>query len=280
MSSRDVESVLVDLATGEPTHSWRPVAGDLLAGALHQFLNESATRRSVYDSPASFEGFINGAGNVELYRATIALLSDRLAAICPVSLADVGCGDGRITRGSLPSTTRTIDLIEPSAPLLAAAATQPWPANVDVRPHSADIETFLAAHRATWDVVQATFALHNLAPDARRAVLAELAKRTTEMLVVEFDVPSFLDRSPEHAAYAVGRYRRGVAEYDGNDLVIQGFLMPVLTGQFDPSRPRVTWEQPVAHWVDDLVSAGFEAVTTEVVHDYWWAPARLIHARR
>jgi hypothetical protein len=62
-------------------------------------------------------------------------------------------------------------------------------------------------------------------------------------------------------------------------LVIQGFLMPVLTGQFDPARPRMTWEQPIERWIDDLGDAGFDRVTSEPVHDYWWARASLIHAR-
>ena len=55
--------------------------------------------------------------------------------------------------------------------------------------------------------------------------------------------------------------------------------MPVLVGQFDPDRPRHTFEQPIAAWVTELEAAGFESVQTVPIHDYWWAPAVLIDAR-
>ncbi len=278
MSNRDIESVLVDLGAGVPVRDWEPQQDDELAVSLHRFLVEASNGPSVYDTPAAFEAFIDGAGNVALYHRTIALLASRLERSGPVSLADFGCGDGRVTFGSLPATARVVDLIEPSPALLVQAARQPWLPAVDVRLHEADIELFLATTTGRWDVALSTFALHNLPHDQRRTVLRELAERTGELFVVEFDVPAYTDRSAAHAAYVVDRYRRGVHEYTGNDLVILGFLMPVLTGQFDPARPRVTWEQPIERWVDDFVTAGFTTVTTEAVQDYWWAPASLIHA--
>jgi hypothetical protein len=69
-----------------------------------------------------------------------------------------------------------------------------------------------------------------------------------------------------------------VREYADHPDVVAGFLMPVLVGQLDPSRPRYTFEQPIAAWVDLLEAAGFAVVTTPVF-DYWWAPAVLVDAR-
>jgi hypothetical protein len=54
--------------------------------------------------------------------------------------------------------------------------------------------------------------------------------------------------------------------------------MPVLAGQFDPARPRHTWEQPIAAWVADLEAAGFTDVRRRPVAGYWWAPAELVEA--
>src|SRR5690606_32792874 len=119
---------------------------------------------------------------------------------------------------------------------------------------------------ATWDTAQSTFALSAIAPASRRQVLARLARSGGRLAVVEFDVPSFADRSPEHAEYAVDRYAAGIAEYGGDELVVQGFLMPVLAGQFDPSVPRLTWEQPAGAWVDELREAGFRTVRSTHVH--------------
>jgi hypothetical protein len=58
--------------------------------------------------------------------------------------------------------------------------------------------------------------------------------------------------------------------------VVAGFLMPVLVGQLEPGRPRLTWEAPAARWAHDLRDAGFEDVTAEPLADYWWAPAVLL----
>jgi hypothetical protein len=132
---------------------------------------------------------------------------------------------------------------------------------------------------ARWDVAQSTFALHAVPPADRSRVLAALARQVGRLLVVEFDVPPFADRSAAHARCAVERYAAGVAEYADDDLVVDGFLVPVLVGQFAPDRPRHTWEQPLDAWVEDLVSAGFTEVRTDLVSPYWWAPAHLLDAR-
>jgi hypothetical protein len=53
----------------------------------------------------------------------------------------------------------------------------------------------------------------------------------------------------------------------------------VLVAQFDPARPRLTWEQPVAGWAAELEASGYRVDDVVDLYDYWWAPARLIVAR-
>lgn len=62
------------------------------------------------------------------------------------------------------------------------------------------------------------------------------------------------------------------------NLVAQGFLMPVMFGYFDTNVARTNWEVPVAEWVDLLKDAGFSKVETRLIYPYWWANAYLIDA--
>ena len=96
-------------------------------------------------------------------------------------------------------------------------------------------------------------------------------------MVVDFDVPAFADRSREHAHYVIERYRIGVGEYAEVPEAISGFLMPVLLGQFDPGATRHTFEQPVARWIDEVATAGFDP-TVEIIDAYWWGPAFCLEA--
>jgi hypothetical protein len=75
----------------------------------------------------------------------------------------------------------------------------------------------------------------------------------------------------------VQRYRRGIAEYAEHRDVIDGFLMPVLVGQFDPTAARHTFEQSAGSWQRSLATAGWSS-TALPIHDYWWAPATLFDA--
>lgn len=70
--------------------------------------------------------------------------------------------------------------------------------------------------------------------------------------------------SPSNAAYAAERYSQGVSEDSDWPNVPSGFLMPVLVGQFDPERPRHTFEQPTRAWIDDLHAAGWAAHVTSL----------------
>jgi SAM-dependent methyltransferase len=258
-----------DLARGAST-----ALGDLLADHL-----AAASVTGVYEEPSAFDAFISGGGNVALYAATIAALRAVHARERPGSLADLGCGDGRVTAAVVPDGCREVVLVEPSAALLAAAQAGLAGRALAVTGHNTTLAGYLAEAPPPVDAAQATYALHTVEPGARPALLAALAERIGLLAVAEFDVPAFADRSPAHAAYAAERYPRGLAEYPEGSEVGPGFLVPVLVAQFDPARPRLTWEQPVAAWVVELEAAGYRVDDVVDLHDYWWAPARLIVAR-
>lgn len=260
-----------DAATAEPNSR--------LAAALAEFLHLQQTP-GVYDEPTAFEAFIDNGANPELYRRTIAALRAIHAADQPAAVLDIGCGDGRVVAAALDRATDRVDLVEPSDALLGQAVGAVVHDRVAVVAHAMGASELMAhaPPQQRWGIAESTFALHTTHPDERPALLRWLAVRVDRLLVVEFDVPAFADRSPEHLAYLAERYEAGVREYAEHPDVVAGFLMPVLVGQLDPSRPRYTFEQPIAAWADLLVAAGFAVSTTPVV-DYWWAPAVLVDAR-
>lgn len=249
-----------------------------LPEALAQYLS-NLPAPGVYDEPGAFEAFIDNGGNVALYRQTIQHLSAIHAETQPRAVLDIGCGDGRVTAAVLSAATTRVDLIEPSAELLARAAAALDRPGLEVVAHRDDAATFFADSRddTTWDIAQSTFALHTTNPAERPALLRTLARRTTRLLIVEFDVPAFADRSREHVTYLAQRYEQGIREYERHPEVISKFLMPVLVGQLDTTRARYTFEQPIAHWTQVLRDAGFTTSTQPIEH-YWWTDAMLISA--
>ncbi|MCP2163411.1 class I SAM-dependent methyltransferase [Goodfellowiella coeruleoviolacea] len=258
--------------------------GSLLAEALSQYLATDAAS-AVYDQPAAFEAFINGGGNIGLYRAVSAALAGIYDRTRPASLLDIGCGDGRALLPSLAAGHRpsALTLVEPAAPLLAAAvrglAERGLDRGLDLDARNTRVEPFAAALDTAFDLAQSTFALHTLPHEVRDTVLAALAPRVGALAVVEFDVPDLPHAGPEHRAFLARTYERGLAEYDTDrDLVAQGFLMPVLTGQLVPGATRVTWEQPAARWAEQVERAGFTDVRTTPLCDYWSSPAFLLTA--
>ncbi len=196
----------------------------------------------------------------------------------PATVLDVGCGDGRVTAGVLGPWTRSVDLVEPSRELLDRARTAVAWGRADARPHALGVTPFLdgLGPATEWDLVQSTFALHAVPPDERRAALGGLARRSRAIALAEFDVPALEERSDAHLAHLAERYALGVAEYPDHPEVVAGFLMPVLVGQVEPGRPRLTWEAPAAWWAEALRDAGFAGVAVEPLVDYWWAPAVLV----
>jgi SAM-dependent methyltransferase len=275
----DVARALLAVADGRPAEAARRARGSGTAlGALLADHLATASAGGVYEEPRAFEAFISGGGNVDLYAATVAGLGSLHARERPGSLVDLGCGDGRVTAAVIPDGCRRVDLVEPSAVLLAAAQARLAGRDLAVTAHATTLAGYTAAAPPPVDAAQATYALHTVDPGTRPALLAALAERVRVLAVAEFDVPAFADRSPVHAAYAAERYPRGLAEYPEGSEVGPGFLVPVLVAQFDPARPRLTWEQPVTAWVAELEAAGYHVEGVVPLHDYWWAPARLIVA--
>jgi len=252
---------------------------DLLARSLAEFL-ALARSTEIYDEPTAFEEFISNGDNPNLYSRTVSSLEAIHRASRPTSVLDIGCGDGRITAAVLGLSTSQVDLLEPSTELLESAVELVARPGRSVAGHNSDIETFLGrlAPSTSWDLVQSTFALHNLTPAARLAVFDQLAGRAKRLVIVEFDVPGFEDGSVEHARYAAERYAVGVEEYRNHPAVIDGFLMPVLVGQFDPNRHRSTFETAIEAWTAQLEESGWRVTNETRVADYWWAPAVCLEA--
>jgi len=252
-----------------------------LRGELAEYLELRRDGR-VYDEPAAFQAFVGGGGNVALYRAAVARMAATYREWTVRTVLDVGCGDGRAVvpaAAQLGDGAPEVDLVEPSAALLADAEAAARLVGVRVRAHHGTVESLLAGVSGRmWDLAESTFALHAIEPAERTGVLAELRRVTEALLVVEFDVPAMDHGCPEHLAFLAERYARGLDEYP-DSLVAQGFLMPVLVGQLEPGQPRHTWEQPAAAWAAQLRTAGWHDVTVTPLADYWWSPAVLLTAR-
>lgn len=264
----EAASLAADAAAADPA--------DPLAAALAAALGRNRT--DVYATPAGFQAFIDNASNVELYDATIGHLRAIHHRVRPASVVDVGCGDGRVTVSVLADGVSEIHLVEPSGEMLSQAVGRAgWP--VAPTAHHTDLAGFVAslAAAARFDLVQSTFAMHTVPSDERIELAAGLRPHLDRLVIVEFDVPAFADRSREHARYAVDRYRTGVAEYVSHPTAIEGFLMPVLLGQFEPDGVRHTYEGPAQQWRRDLERAGY-GVSIEAFHPYWWGPTVCIEA--
>lgn len=283
MSTSSVADVLVAIASSE-TERARDLArriartnpDNALAAALAEHLKNDRSE-GVYDDPRGFEEFIDNGGNPSLYASVIDMLAQRHRHVVPTAVVDIGCGDGRVTLATtLP--TSIVHLVEPSPVLADLAMTQFSGRPGRTMVYNKTLAEFLDTTAGSWDLAQATFAMHNLEPTERMTQLRALRLRTSRLLLVEFDVPDFDDRSLEHATYAAQRYVRGFHEYRDYPTVRDGFLIPVLIGQFDPQRARHTFEQSATSWKQELMGAGWSRVETIPVAPYWWADAVLFDA--
>jgi hypothetical protein len=98
----------------------------------------------------------------------------------------------------------------------------------------------------------------------------------SHLVLAEFDHPG---EDADRLTFLADTYEQGLAEYDTDrDLVAQGFLMPVLTGQLTPGARRSTWEQPATAWAEQVRSCGYRNVVIEPLCDYWSSPAFLLTA--
>ncbi len=249
------------------------------AAYLERVVDEG--KAGVYVSGEAFGAFIREGGNVPLYQAVSAALRDAYAEHRDASLLDIGVGDGLALLPALTPNIHRVDLVEPSAALLVGVSEALETRGIIYHAFNGTIQAFAKGHSGPWDVAQATFSLHTLPPEERRATLAWLRGRVGRLLIAEFDVPALGEGlEPARVAHFAERYEIGLAEYAGpDDPVAQGFLMPVFFGYFDRGVDRVTYEQPIDDWEADLRAAGFSSVARRHLYDYWWASAYLLDAR-
>ncbi|MFC4852236.1 methyltransferase domain-containing protein [Actinophytocola glycyrrhizae] len=253
------------------------VTRPLLNAALGTYL-AGAGDGEVYDRPAAFTAFIRGGGNVGLYEAVSTALAELYDRHDVTTLLDIGCGDGQALVPAIAGRTPAVTLVEPSRALLDAAVAALD--RVPVTAHNTDVATFAESVTDRFDLAESTFALHALPHGERSAVLTTLHGHVSRLVLAEFDVPGHPVGSAAHLTFLADTYEQGLAEYESDrDLVAQGFLMPVLTGQLEPGAHRSTWEQPATAWAEQVRSCGYDEVMLEPVYHYWSAPAFLLTAR-
>jgi hypothetical protein len=243
-----------------------------------------AGKAHVYVTGEGFAAFIRGGGNIELYQATSSVLRSVYNEYDHVSLLDIGVGDGLALVPALTSAVHSLTLVEPSAAMLAKTEAALQEGGQEYHSFGTTIQAFIAHEHQRpqhWDVAQATYSLHNLPPEERLATLRWLRSATDRLLIVEFDVPSLFDEplTPACVDYVVERYARGLQEYEDNESVIQGFLLPIMFGYFDTGVFRSTYEQPARSWHHNLLESGFSIVSVKPLFPYWWATAYIFDAK-
>lgn len=236
----------------------------------------------VYASGEAFASYVRGGGNIPLYAATVDALRRVYSEYESVSLLDIGAGDGRALLPALPPHLARLDVIEPSAVMLERLRAELDSLRIPYHSFNGTLEDFTATlPKFKWDVMQGTFSLQSIPPDERAPLLEWLHAHGSRLLIAEFDVPAFSDMfSRQRVQYILDRFPRGLAEYPSDeDVVAQGFMMPVLFGFFDRTAARTNYEQPIAAWIADCHRAGFRHVSAQPLYDYWWARAYLVDAQ-
>jgi hypothetical protein len=240
-------------------------------------------KAGVYLDGEAFAVFIRGGGNVGLYAATSDALRRVYAEYQTLRLFDIGVGDGLALLPALTDPITRLDLIEPSAAMLAKTTAALEARGIPYHATNITLQNSIAAETPQkWDIIQATWSLQSVPPADRPAAFRWMQAHTDRLLIAEFDVPDFpLMFAPQRVRYIIERYERGLTEYAGDGgRVAQGFLMPVMFGYFDHTAARTNWEGPIAGWVADLRAAGFDTVHTHKLFAYFWADAYLIEARQ
>ena len=291
---RDWSGALEAIATVRTTSE--AAASSLLLQQLsiyvssHQ-LQQGDQARGLYDSGKAFARFIEGFGNEPLYadctRAMARLYHETLEhqqqqqPSSRLAVLDIGVGNGRALVPALEqlgtSVTLELDIIDPSNELLSECTTKleqarqasHFPTIERLESSITTIQQYLDTQTTRrWSVVQSTFALHNLAPSERLRVFRQLHSRTETVFVIEFDTYSQPPRADstlepigkaEKLDYTLERYERALQLYQHEpnyELVVQGFLLPIMLGYFDASAPTATFEQPLQAWVEEFRLAG------------------------
>ncbi|MDY0094199.1 MAG: class I SAM-dependent methyltransferase [Candidatus Vecturithrix sp.] len=257
----------------DPTH---PV---FIQAALYLERVLRTGKPSVYATGEGFLAFIRGGGNIPLYESVSAALQSVYQEDDNLRVLDIGVGDGRALLPALTPNIARLDLLEPSAPMLASLCRQLDRQNIAYQAICRPVQQFILTQTGTWDLVQATFSLQSLPPEERLAIFTWVHKHGSRLIMVEFDLPEFTEvYAPDRVEYILNRYEKGLAEYPDDEIVAQGFLLPVMFGYFDRSQARTNYEQPLHTWVEECRAAGFLTIRTRRLYEYWWAPAYLLDA--
>jgi hypothetical protein len=260
--------------------------GSVLSQEIGRYLRQDRRDASLYADGEAFAAFIRGGGNRFLYERVAEALRGHYRRQGPIRLLDIGVGDGLALLSALDERVigaglvGHVDLVEPSAPMLARVTAELERRGVAYTAHHTTLEPFAQKAEGRWDVAQATFSLQCIPPALRAEGLAWLRRCCDELLIAEFDAVTFDDEhGPARAAFLLERYERGVTEYtEDRTLVAQGFLVPILIGLFSGGVNQ-NFEQPVRGWVAACEQAGFSDVRAERLCGYWWSDAYLVIAR-
>lgn len=258
----------------------------VLSQEIGRYLAQGQQDASLYAGGEAFAAFIRGGGNRLLYERVAEALRDRYRRHGSIRLLDIGVGDGlallsaldeRAVQGGLMGH---VDLVEPSAPMMARVTAELARRGVPHTAHNTTLNLFAESAEARWDVAQATFSLQCVEPALRAQGLVWLRRHCDELLIAEFNASMFADEhGPARAAFLLERYEHGIVEYtDDRTLVAQGFLVPILMSLFTGDANR-NFEQPVGAWVAECRQAGFSDVRAERLCSYWWSDAYLVSAR-
>jgi len=245
---------------------------------LRRILEEG--KPGVYVTGEAFSRFIRAGSNLPLYERTSAALRQVYQEYETLDLLDIGVGDGLALLPAVNEHIRTMTLLEPSTVMLNILCRELDARHLSYQAVCSPLQEFVKTPVGQWHVIESTFCLHAIPPLERPDLFVWMREHGDRVVLAEFDVPGCADMyDPQWVHYIMERYEQGLAEYshDGG-IVAQGFLLPVLFGNFDRTTARTTYEQPIQTWKRALEQAGFHSVTIKPLFPYWWATAYVLDA--
>ena len=300
-----------------PDSQWKSMVSDAIAEfpsvKLFRFVAEANEKPTgIYE--AEFSLFIQGFGNPELYHNVSSALLKQIQPRVKngsISLLDIGPGDGKVLFSVfswLDCPRIHVDLVEPSNFLSSCIELLQTLGFVEGKQDSSPrtyscfpitAQTFLKQKDSdiSWNVIQSTFALHNLSPTERKTVYSRLLRSTEVLLLAEFDIP--IRKAPTYviegerlpcidknfAKLVLDRYERAIQLWEDTGgfsfgtptekkersrVVLHGFLIPIMLGYFATKQKNVTYEAPMIDWIKEIEDLGFH-ISGSIVHEYWWA---------
>ena len=317
----------------------------LLFSSLQQYLeneknnlqnSNSEEIQTFYLKASPFTWFIKGFENPELYAEVNSKLFEEYAKYNQkgVRILDVGAGSGLGCCGAIKQFLREyptklhIDVVEPSDNLSTMCIEEFAKINHSVNSSenrsteseldrlsyfisSMSMETYVTSNELSnqhWDVIQSSFALHNIKPEDRQKLFKWAITRSENLFIIEFDAkdkfssyyPAGSEELPcideSFAEFVHNKYESALKKFydqggftESDDLtttesrelsnfVIQEFLMPIMLDYFNPDQQKSTFEQSIDAWKNELKCAGYNNISTNLVYRYWWADCYIIKA--